>query len=276
MNPVFQRLLLIGSLVAGPAHAADGALSSLQASCTISISGVEVDLGRTTLAQCTSYARSSLLDKAEVKTRVVRHGDAWLRISATAIESSPDAGKSWLPAQDDARPTLGGLAAMGRIAPAVDSAVTASVPAPLDKVPSQAAPPAPAGAAAAEKTKNQEKPKPAVTATMPAPAPAFPMPPSAAAPVVSQPSVAVVTTPVAAAPASKAMTQQEACDYKQDGRWRSLAAGSLTECVEKIRSKFESIPDFMGEGYWAGTFIALASARVYVSSDGKEWSELTR
>lgn len=265
MNPVFQRLWLVGALVAGTAHGADGAVSSQQATCTISISGVEVDLGRTTLAQCTSYARSSLLDKAEVKSRVVRHGDTWLRISASAVESSPDAGKSWLPAQEDTRPTLGGLATMGRTVPAVDSVVAA--PRPAD-VPPRAPPPEPV----VQQPKNQEKPK--SVATIPAPAPATVT--SVAEPLVAQPSLAVKAASVATAPVSTAITQQETCDYKQDGRWRSLAAGSLTECVEKIRSKFQSIPDLMAEGYWGGTFIALASARVYVSSDGKDWSELTR
>ena len=150
-------------------------------------------------------------------------------------------------------------------------------------------------------------PEPAVVDTAPAALPEVATPEPAAtetsapAPVSMQaeapvptPTLAIETTiapvvvpePPAAAPATSAAVQAAAtrdgalvaCQYQQNGSWRTSRHFDLQSCAAQVEAVFLSGGgQGVMNGYWNGTFISATSGGVYVSRDGGgSWERLPR
>ncbi len=97
-------LLCVGALLASNVMAAEAAPepaseltseSALAMPCSIGISGLQVELGVSSLRQCISYARSSMLGKDDIKSRVIKFGQDDYRVAAQLLETSHDGGQTW-------------------------------------------------------------------------------------------------------------------------------------------------------------------------------------
>lgn len=122
----------------------------------------------------------------------------------------------------------------------------------------------------------------AMQAEAPVPTPTLAIETTIAPVVVPEPPAAAA----AAAPAEGAAVQAAvtrdgalvACQYQQNGSWRTSRHFDLQSCAAQVEAVFLSAGgQGVMNGYWNGTFISATSGGVYISRDGGgSWERLPR
>lgn len=122
----------------------------------------------------------------------------------------------------------------------------------------------------------------AAQAEAPVPTPTLAIETTIAPVQVPEPPAATNTTaPVPGAAAQAAATRDGAlvaCQYQQDGSWRTSRHFDLQSCAAQVEAVFLSTGgQGVMNGYWNGVFISATSGGVYVSRDGGgSWERLPR